>query len=204
MLNKCLNLIFNSNIKGNTFQQLLPNVDICQIQNTISIFLELHSCLGEHLFSATPFTTDGHAVRLLQALFCPNVWKDWFPTWSSVHVAYAAVSISSLSLLCKCGNLLLKICCHMALSVIFWLGGLLIAFIIIWLISSWAQPHSKNCRKLNGNANGEILNKQAGRLHCCLSQYEICEEKIIHELKLKKVVSVIAWCSVQKPSTNHG
>lgn len=42
--------IFNSNIKRNGFQQLLPNVNIWQIQNIISIILELHSCLCEYLF----------------------------------------------------------------------------------------------------------------------------------------------------------
>lgn len=42
-----LNLIFNSNIKLDGFQHLLPNVDIWQIQSIISFILEWHSWLCE-------------------------------------------------------------------------------------------------------------------------------------------------------------
>lgn len=59
------------------------------------------------------------------------------------------------------------------------IGGFPIAFsILIWLILSWVQAHSRNGRKLNGNANEEKLCKQADRLRRCLSQHKNCEEKI--------------------------
>lgn len=57
-LDQRLNLIISK-------QQLLPNDEIWQIQNIISIILELHSCLCIFFFLATSFMTDGRAVKPL-------------------------------------------------------------------------------------------------------------------------------------------